>query len=243
MRVGGVARMPTCPKPILHLNQVPSVIGSAQGESSVFCPQCGKDIADDSQFCPKCGKPITGAIPPPKRDPHVAKYVIGFLSALLLLLVVVNAPNWFAATRSASVVRSSGSIPPSATNSLIPEVHQLTPHSVSAINSAFTVRAAGYDFQKLTVPADSQSVSIDGRFTATGGRGNDIEVYILNEDSFVNFQNGHQSPAFYNSGKVTQANIAANLPGGGTYYVVWNNGFSLLTPKAVQATVTLHYTD
>lgn len=117
-----------------------------------------------------------------------------------------------------------------------------TPHTQVITNSATTVRAVGYAYYKFVVPPGATNVSIEGRFTATGGTGNDIEVFILSADAFVNFQNGHGTSTYYNSGKLTQASINAVLPGAGTYYLVFNNGFSLITPKAVQATVTLHFT-
>jgi hypothetical protein len=42
--------------------------------------------------------------------------------------------------------------------------------------------------------------------------------------------------------KATQGTISATLPsGGGTYYLVFNNGFSIFAKKTVQAAVTLHY--
>ena len=72
--------------------------------------------------------------------------------------------------------------------------------------------------------------------------GNDIIVYILNDDGFTNFKNGHPATTFYNSGKVTTASIGAALPNTTTsYYLVMDNRFSLLTPKAVQLNATLNY--
>ena len=57
----------------------------------------------------------------------------------------------------------------------------------------------------------------------------------------VNSQNGHSAATYHNSGRVTQANIAATLPGPGTYYLFFNNKFSMMTPKAVVANATVNY--
>ncbi len=47
---------------------------------------------------------------------------------------------------------------------------------------------------------------------------------------------------YYNSGRATQKSVHATLPSGtGTYYLVFNNNFSLVSPKAIQASVTLRY--
>jgi hypothetical protein len=116
--------------------------------------------------------------------------------------------------------------------------------SVTITNTAFTVKAGSSEFFEFSVPANTTSVFVDGHFAATGGAGNDIEVYVLNSDEWVNFQNHHPTPTFYNSQRTTQDSIGGSLPPGvGTYYLIFNNGFSLLTPKAVEASAVLHYTN
>jgi zinc-ribbon domain len=116
------------------------------------------------------------------------------------------------------------------------------PHSVPLGAGALTVNASAYSWYQVSVPPGVTSVSISGHFTATGGMGNDITVYILDEDGFTNFKNGHPAQTFYNSEKVTTATIDAALPNRPTsYYLVFDNRFSLLTPKAVQLSATLNY--
>jgi hypothetical protein len=109
-------------------------------------------------------------------------------------------------------------------------------------NTAFNLKATGYQYYEFVVPPGASNVWVDGHFSAAGGSGNDIEVYVLGQDDFVNFQNGHSASTYYNSGKVTQSSIHTTLPSdSGTYYLVFSNNFSLVTPKAVQASATLHY--
>jgi len=115
------------------------------------------------------------------------------------------------------------------------------PHSDSITNSAFSVAASSSKYVKFQIRPEATEIKLDGHFSATGGMGNDVEVYVLDEDGFVNSQNGHSAATYYNSGKVTQANITATLPGPGTYYLFFNNKFSLMTPKAVVANATVHY--
>jgi len=91
------------------------------------------------------------------------------------------------------------------------------------------------------VPENAAQVAVNGHFAATGGTGNDIICFILDEDGFANLKNGQPSRTYYNSDRVTQAKIEArNLPPG-TYYVLLDNRFSLFTPKAVQIEATLSY--
>jgi hypothetical protein len=81
-----------------------------------------------------------------------------------------------------------------------------------------------------------------GHFAATGGSRNDIEVFVLTEDEFVNWQNRHTVHTLYNSGQVTQDSINLTLPNdAATYYVVFNNKFSFLSPKAVEADIDVNF--
>ena len=191
----------------------------------MFCPSCGKELPDGSSFCVQCGKPTASAAtthPQKKGIPPLR--LIGF--ALLLFLL---AGAYF--SQQSRNARSS---------KLSPNLVRTT-FEQPLTNGAASVNAASYLWYTFTIPARASSVAINGHFTATGGTGNDIECYILDEDGFANFKNGHPAKTYYNSGKVTQAKIeAGNLPAG-TYYLILDNRFSLLTPKAVQIQATLSY--
>jgi hypothetical protein len=76
---------------------------------------------------------------------------------------------------------------------------------------------------------------VSAKFRAQGGSGNDIEVYILDEDGFENWSNGHQTSTYYNSGKVTVGRFNINLAPG-KYFLVMNNKFSMVSNKVVTFT-------
>jgi hypothetical protein len=149
---------------------------------------------------------------------------MGLWVLLVLLAVIV----WWAATS-----RSPGA-------QQLRETVQQT-RTATITNAAITVQANGYSYYRFTVPVGATNATVQGHFNATGGSGNDIEVFVLSEDGFENWRNHHATQTHYNSGKVTQSAITATLPGEGTYYLVFNNNFSLLTPKAIEANVTLRY--
>ena len=99
-------------------------------------------------------------------------------------------------------------------------------------NGSVTVNANNYSYYGFTILPGARDASVEGHFSAVGGSGNDIEVYVFSEDDFANWKNHHQSRVFYQSGKVTQGHINAQLGSApGTYYLVLNNQFSLLAPK------------
>jgi predicted nucleic acid-binding Zn ribbon protein len=181
----------------------------------LFCPKCGKELPADSQFCLSCGDALFTR---PKRKTQWLLWVV--------LLVILIGFVWWASSNPAAL---SG-----------PLLHR---QYTQVAQQAATVPAISYRSYKFSVPTDATNVFMDGHFSATGGAGNDIEVFVLDEDAFVNFQNRHPSNAYYSSGKVTQDAIRATLPGGGTYYLVFSNRFSLISPKAIQVDATLHYTE
>lgn len=84
--------------------------------------------------------------------------------------------------------------------------------------------------------APDKTETVNGRFKARGGSGNDVEVYILDEDGLENWKNGHSTPTYYNSGRKTVGTFNVTL-NKGVYYLVISNTFSALSSKAVTLTL------
>jgi hypothetical protein len=116
-----------------------------------------------------------------------------------------------------------------------------TQRSANIVNGLITVQPSQYNYYPLTIPAGASSVVVSGSFTASGGSGNDIEVLVMDQTNYVNWSNSHQANAYYDSGQVTTGTISANLPGGGTYYLVYSNAFSSVSSKNVQTTANLYH--
>jgi hypothetical protein len=75
-----------------------------------------------------------------------------------------------------------------------------------------------------------------------------VEVVVVSEDAFTNWQNHHSVATYYNSGRVTVGSIDARLPStignsgqSATYYLIFNNTFSVFSNKAVSADISLHF--
>jgi len=206
----------------------------------LFCPKCGTETADDSQFCRKCGQGLavastgTAAAVVPARIPETkpqrklvrTPFAIAGVLLLLFLIYAYNASQ-----------RANPN--PAAT-----PIERLTKqqHTTALANPALAVNALNFAYFKLDVPAGATSVLVHGNFTASGGLGNDVEVFLMSESDFVNWQNRHDSKTFYNSGKVTVGNLNVNLPAdAGTYYLVFSNRFGLLARKNVRVDAALTY--
>jgi hypothetical protein len=71
---------------------------------------------------------------------------------------------------------------------------------------------------------------------------NNLEVFVLTDSAFTVWQNGYATSALYESGKVAEGTVQADVPAGaGIYYLVFSNKSAPRTPKAVHATVLLRY--
>ena len=204
----------------------------------MFCSKCGVALPDGSQFCRKCGQAqvadstssaaaATASTPVPAQahqpKSNTAKWVLGLLALSMACGLV-----W-----QMSLHASDSSHP-------APLGQQ---HKLSMPKGAFTVRQLSTSNYRFVVPAGASDVTMKGHFTATGGSGNDIDVVVVSEDEFVNWQNGHlPTHPLYSSGKVTQNSINLTLPAdAATYYVVFNNKFSLISPKAVEANIDVTF--
>jgi len=117
--------------------------------------------------------------------------------------------------------------------SLVALVVALATVSVEAqTEKSYVVDAGGYTWLEYNF---NEVTRVAGRFRARGGSGNNIEVFILDEDGFENWRNGNRTGTYYNSGRVTVGRFDVNLRPG-IYYLVMNNSFSLVSNKVVNLT-------
>ena len=230
----------------IHCPMWRSSIRAVDKGIAMFCPKCGTEMPDDSQFCRKCGSALTAAgsnvsttgaaaaaAAAPQRVNEPAPKPKSHVGLVILLAILALAIWWAASSPSPGAQQLRQGI---ARNPILP-----IQRTDTISDGAFSVPATGYYYTRFTLAPGTTQPTVNGRFQAAGGSGNDVEVFIVDEDGFVNFKNGHSVPTFYNSGKVTQSNIEARLPGPGTYYLVFNNRFSLISPKAVTASVKVTY--
>jgi hypothetical protein len=219
----------------------------------MFCRFCGATLPDDSTFCQSCGKSLAtnqpnGAAAAPAPAPALSPTTIPAPAApnqktgmrigfVLALFVVLGLVLWSVINQ-----QNRSSSPSSGSQSGRPFIPTTQPRVMPLVDTAFTLNALQGMHWNFTVPANATDVRVEGTFNASGGARNDIEVYLLNDDEFVNWQNNHTVSTLYNSGRMTQGTLNAALPSGaGTYHLVFNNKFSLLSPKAVRASIRLHY--
>jgi hypothetical protein len=215
----------------------------------MYCPRCGTEQQSDAQFCRRCGAAqsvasasvastsggaaaavaparIPVAAPLRQKNSNTLLKVLCGLPLLFILCWILWQENQNASKASLAALQTP-----------------MQQHKLTMPEAAFTVRQQNAHSFRFVVPSGATNVTMKGHFAAAGGSGNDIEVFVANEDEFVNWQNGHPpTQTFYNSGKVTQDTLNVTLPADvGTYYIVFSNKFSLISPKAVESKIEVDF--
>jgi len=223
---------------------MPTEATSSPAKVILGCSKCGAALPDEAKFCLKCGKPVS--IPPkeavaapapklvqPRRRPRIFLWI--------LLAVFIGLVGWVALSDD-----------PFAQG-----LQELAgwKHDQTILQTPFTVSAHNFRYYKFALPEGSTNVLIVGQFAATaaekqsatskdkaGDSVDGIEVYVLSEPAFAVWQNGYTASSVYESGKVPEGQIQAELPAGaGIYYLVFSNKASAKSAKSVNATVLLRY--
>jgi ribosomal protein L40E len=218
------------------------------------CAKCGASLPDEAQFCLKCGKPvnlppkspvISETLPPeirPKR--RTRPMLVGILFAILAGIIL-----WAGMSDSQSAQ----------------EVQEFVgwKHDRIILDAPFSVGPHTFRYYKFALPEGSVNVAVVGQFTSAAevsnssdrkdsaktsnreaeqGVDNGVEVYVLTDAAFTVWQNGYATSSLYESGKVAEGRVQAEVPAGaGIYYLVFSNKSAPKMAKKVNATVLLRY--
>jgi hypothetical protein len=121
------------------------------------------------------------------------------------------------------------------------------------LDKQFAIAAHSFRYYQFDVPERSKKVAVVGHFTISvrtnpGDRaergqdsGGDIEVYVLSESAFADWQRGSTAASVYDSGRISQSKVHKDLPGAGAYYLVFSNKFDPTASKTINATISLRY--
>jgi hypothetical protein len=220
------------------------------------CSKCGASLPDEAQFCLKCGKPVSsppkGAAAvevPPAREiapPRKRRTVLWILLAIFVagILWVAMSDNPFAQQAQEFVGFKQDRI---------------------ILDSAFSVGPHTFRYYKFALPEGSVNVTVVGHFNSAadvagtasrksqasdkskdagtdGTADSNIEAYVLTETAFTVWQNGYATSSLYESGKVAEGTVQADIPAGaGIYYLVFSNKSAPKTSKSIHANVLLRY--
>jgi hypothetical protein len=210
------------------------------------CALCGRDVPDGSQFCNHCGA-STGkqanenrATGRPETSPdRPERPVHGALRILIALLLVLTALGAYQLLRSPSKVRAPTHN--AASHESRTEPAQTT-EPQSFISSAltpteFTIGPAELRSFKIAIAESVKSASLVGKFTATGGMYNDIEVFVITPKPSGRSEDGMSARSLYWSRRVSSSELDVPLSSG-DYYLVFSNAWSP-SMKAISAQISL----
>lgn len=115
------------------------------------------------------------------------------------------------------------------------------PVSEKIATGQITVKSGGSIPFRVQITPEMRDAHIIGKFTASGGSGNDIAAVLASEDEFTNWNNGHSAKVYYSTdGKKTTDQLDVPLSPG-TYIFAFSNRFSPFTDKYVMADIELDY--
>jgi hypothetical protein len=108
--------------------------------------------------------------------------------------------------------------------------------TVPVVSGQFPVLPGRFSVQ--TIRVTFPTMKLTGTFQAVGGKGNDIEVYVMDQNGYALWQRRNPAFGLYSSGRVSSGEINIDLPMG-TYYIVFSNMFSNVSSKTVEADILL----
>lgn len=119
-----------------------------------------------------------------------------------------------------------------------PAIQQLTD---TIVEGKFAVPPRTFKPFEIVIDAAMSNARLEGTFTASGAN-HDIEMLLLDEQQFSNWQNRHAFKSTYASGRVTADKLRIELPNEpGKYFLVFSNRFSIFSNKDVTADLKLRY--
>jgi hypothetical protein len=108
-------------------------------------------------------------------------------------------------------------------------------HRTMLASGVISIPATYITSQCFQISNDMRSAIVTGRFQASGGAQNDIQVVLATEDNFTNWRNRNGGVLLYDSGRTTVGKVYISLPDEGRYCLGFVNGFSLFSAKSVSA--------
>lgn len=120
----------------------------------------------------------------------------------------------------------------------------LVPQTLNLVNGTITVSAGKHYDVSFTIDASRmQNAVVSGSFAVSGGSGNDVIAFIMDDVAYTNWGHGHSVNVLYNSGQVTTGVINVPIATSGQYYLIYSNTFSTFSSKQVSTKVDLKWSE
>jgi len=119
----------------------------------------------------------------------------------------------------------------SITNELFgPDDLELFLTGQTIVDDTYKVNSNSYSCVPFTLQC---TATVQGGFIVNAALGNDIIVFIVDENNFKEFEKGNNASTYYNINKVESDNFDVTLSNG-KYYIIMSNEYSTFSTKTVQ---------
>ncbi len=167
-----------------------------------------------------------------------------WLLGIALALVIGGLVAW--SITSSNAVRpkddaaATATVPKPSPLPTIPQTRYV-PVDQKIATGQIIVKARGFVQYQITITSEMVQPVLTGNFSASGGRGNDIQAAIIDDDNYANWINGHQARVYWTTqGRETTGKFEVRLPPG-TYHLAFNSKFALLSDKEIFIEADLNY--
>jgi hypothetical protein len=176
---------------------------------------------------PTATNPTSPVVEPPKTAKRGAGKTLA-----IVLFVIIGAIAALVFIARSSMQKASEPYAPSVI---------ATKHTEKIGTGQFVVAAGKVFYYRIPIN-DVRDIRIVGHFLALGGQGNDIDVVLADETNFGLWMDRQPAKVYYQSGRATSGDIDVKLsPMNATYYLCFDNRFSVISAKTVNADLTLYY--
>jgi hypothetical protein len=125
-------------------------------------------------------------------------------------------------------------------NSVSNILHTNYNYVLSISNGTMQVDPHSYTFYHFAAPEGTSNAHVKGDFDLQGN-GSNIQVYILDEENFVNWKGSHQFNAYYDRAQQTTGAIDVKVPSNKTLYLIYDNSQSSIPSKKIFSKINLVY--